>query len=156
MIMTTMTRIPLYKAQACIPRPTLRVASCRHEPDVTLNTSVLVGDGHVDHDHDDRSNEPVYWLCLVSNILTKSRMYSQRFSLFCHNLGQFCHDLGQIFFDLDKFCYNLGKFCHDLEFCCYNLETILPGLPSNVIVASNHQDLVLSPWDCTEILPGQK
>ena len=39
--MTTMT-IPLYKAQACIPRPTLRVASCRHEPDVTLNTSVLV------------------------------------------------------------------------------------------------------------------
>ena len=35
-------RIPLYKAQACIPRPTLRIASCRHEPDVTLNTSVLI------------------------------------------------------------------------------------------------------------------
>ena len=37
-----MMMIPLYLAQACMPRPTLRTASCRHEPDVTLNTSVLI------------------------------------------------------------------------------------------------------------------
>ena len=93
---------PLYRAHACIPRPTLRVANWRQEPDVTLNTSVLM------------------IISMIFMIVIMSRIIMIMI-------------LGMIIMIMTKF-------------------SILPSFHSDVIVASNQQDLVFSPWNCAEVL----